>query len=347
MTRKPILIVGGGLAGLTLGIALRREGVEVTLLEAGHYPRHRVCGEFLSGRGPSILKELGLEKKLAEAGSREATTARFFLRDRDLGERLLPTAATCLPRYALAALLAREFTELGGELRQNTRWRCEPGAVSAGVVLASGRRLQAVENGCRWVGLKVHVHGVNLLSDLEMHAFENGYIGLCRVGENLANLCGLFRLPEKREPAFDGRELLFGPPGSALRERLKVARTNAESFCSVAGLGLAPAPFENPAEVRIGDALTMIPPVTGNGMSMALESAELAGEPLLNYARGSADWGEVCREIASGCRQRFARRLRWAGFLHRALFSRAMEYRVAVPALRNVVVWRILFQLTR
>ena len=83
MTRKPILIVGGGLAGLTLGIALRREGVEVTLLEAGHYPRHRVCGEFLSGRGPSILKELGLEKKLAEASSREATTARFFLRDRE------------------------------------------------------------------------------------------------------------------------------------------------------------------------------------------------------------------------------------------------------------------------
>ena len=347
MTRNPILIVGGGLAGLTLGIALRRESVAVTVLEAGHYPRHRVCGEFLSGRGPSILKELGLEKQLAEAGSREATTARFFLRDRDLGERLLPTAAVCLPRYALDALLAREFTGLGGELRQNTRWRCESGAVPAGVVLASGRRPQAVENGCRWVGLKAHATEVSLLSDLEMHAFENGYIGLCRVGEDLVNVCGLFRLQERRQSAIEGREFLLGPPGSALRERLKTARWNRESFCSVAGLGLAPLPFEAKAEVRIGDALTMIPPVTGNGMSMALESAELARKPLLSYARGSADWGEVGREITSRCRRRFGRRLRWAGLLHRALFSPALEYRAALPVLRSALVWRMLFQRTR
>ena len=44
-----IEIVGGGLAGLSLGVALRREGVPVTLFEAGDYPRHRVCGEFIAG----------------------------------------------------------------------------------------------------------------------------------------------------------------------------------------------------------------------------------------------------------------------------------------------------------
>jgi 2-polyprenyl-6-methoxyphenol hydroxylase-like FAD-dependent oxidoreductase len=48
---KPITIVGGGLAGLTLGIGLRRRGVPAALWEAGHYPRHRVCGEFICGRG--------------------------------------------------------------------------------------------------------------------------------------------------------------------------------------------------------------------------------------------------------------------------------------------------------
>ncbi|HZI32692.1 MAG TPA: NAD(P)-binding protein, partial [Candidatus Binatia bacterium] len=48
---KSITIVGGGLAGLTLGIGLRRRDVPVTILEAGEYPRHRVCGEFISGRG--------------------------------------------------------------------------------------------------------------------------------------------------------------------------------------------------------------------------------------------------------------------------------------------------------
>jgi len=42
---KRVQIVGGGLAGLTLGLRLRQFGVPVDLYEAGSYPRHRVCGE--------------------------------------------------------------------------------------------------------------------------------------------------------------------------------------------------------------------------------------------------------------------------------------------------------------
>ena len=46
---QPIEIVGGGLAGLSLGLALRQQDIPVTLFEAGSYPRHRVCGEFITG----------------------------------------------------------------------------------------------------------------------------------------------------------------------------------------------------------------------------------------------------------------------------------------------------------
>ena len=41
---KTVHIVGGGLAGLTLGLRLRQLDVPVELYEAGSYPRHRVCG---------------------------------------------------------------------------------------------------------------------------------------------------------------------------------------------------------------------------------------------------------------------------------------------------------------
>ena len=57
---KPITIIGGGLAGLTLGIGLRQLGAPVTIWEAGRYPRHRVCGEFISGNGQAVLQRFGL-----------------------------------------------------------------------------------------------------------------------------------------------------------------------------------------------------------------------------------------------------------------------------------------------
>ena len=75
---KPITIVGGGLAGLTLGIGLRQRGVPAALWEAGHYPRHRVCGEFICGRGQETLARLGLHELLERAGAVGADTAAFF-----------------------------------------------------------------------------------------------------------------------------------------------------------------------------------------------------------------------------------------------------------------------------
>jgi 2-polyprenyl-6-methoxyphenol hydroxylase-like FAD-dependent oxidoreductase len=75
---KRIAIVGGGLAGLTLGIALRQREVAVTICEAGHYPRHRVCGEFISGRGQATLARLGMNNFINESGAVSAQTAAFF-----------------------------------------------------------------------------------------------------------------------------------------------------------------------------------------------------------------------------------------------------------------------------
>src|SRR5436190_18896925 len=97
--QRPVTIVGGGLAGLALGIGRRRRGVPVLVYEAGHYPRHRVCGEFLSGRGLAVLDSLELREPIDQAGATRARTAQFFIGDRALPARELPEPALCLSRH--------------------------------------------------------------------------------------------------------------------------------------------------------------------------------------------------------------------------------------------------------
>ena len=59
MSARPIEVVGGGVAGLALGLALRRANIPVTVYEAGDFPRHRVCGEFISGLDDRTRDALG------------------------------------------------------------------------------------------------------------------------------------------------------------------------------------------------------------------------------------------------------------------------------------------------
>jgi len=211
---KPIVIIGGGLAGLALGIGLRRRGLPVTIWEAGHYPRHRVCGEFISGRGQATLERLGLKTLLLDAGAIPGRTAEFFSSKVAGRARALPEPALCLPRWLTDSLLAGRFRELGGELREAERWR--DAAVPEGIVFASGRRLQAVVDGCRWFGLKAHALNVSTDADLEMHVSSGGYVGLCRQPGGVVNVCGLFRRkPGSGELAGNWQEQLRGPAGSA------------------------------------------------------------------------------------------------------------------------------------
>lgn len=342
---RAITIVGGGLAGLALGIALRRREIPVTIVEAGRYPRHRVCGEFISGRGQESLARLGLQKLAEEAGGILAGTAAFFTAQRGMTARPLPIPALCVSRFHLDLALAREFQTLGGELCSATRWADEK--FGEGIVRSTGRRVAANAGTEQWFGLKIHARAVQLQADLEMHVFARGYVGLCQLSGGEVNICGLFRRGGGEKINVAPREWLLGLPGSPLRERLKGAVFDEASFCAVAGLGLQPARAAERAEVCVGDAITMIPPVTGNGMSMAFESAELALEPLTAWSQGAQDWAAARQKIAGACDERFAARLRWAGRLQQLMFTTALHGPMLWLAERSDFFWRTGFAKTR
>jgi 2-polyprenyl-6-methoxyphenol hydroxylase-like FAD-dependent oxidoreductase len=344
---RPVTIIGGGLAGLTLGIGLRQHDVPVIIREAGEYPRHRVCGEFISGSGQAVLDRLGLLPEFQKVGAIRAQTVMFVCGDAQSPVRRLAAPALCLSRWKMDALLAEKFQQLGGDLQ--VRSRCAPGDTGEGIVSASGRRLQPAEKNARWFGVKAHVSAstpVNLSADLEMHLSPDGYVGVCRVDEHQVNVCGLFQARPDNRPE-SRTEWLRGQPGSLLRERLDRAQFDPASFCSVAGIQLKPQRASDKSYCSIGDALTMTPPVTGNGMSMAFESAEAAIEPLADYSHGKLNWADAQHQIALRCDAVFSRRLAWARVLQWMMVSRAVQFGLRNFLLHSDWMWQRMFAQTR
>lgn len=63
-TSNSILIIGGGLAGLTAAIHLSKIGLKVILIEKNEFPKHKVCGEYISNEVLSYLKWLELDYEI-------------------------------------------------------------------------------------------------------------------------------------------------------------------------------------------------------------------------------------------------------------------------------------------
>lgn len=325
----PVTIAGGGLAGLSLGIALLRRGAGVTLHEAGRYPRHRVCGEFISGVREPTLEKLGIAGELDDAV--QLTTSRWFDASGPIGR--FAVAGRGLSRWALDQRLQAEFVKSGGNLQTGSR--IAPGE---GIVWAAGR----VRTDGDWIGVKCHVRDLPVAADLEMHVGSNGYAGLAKVEDGIVNVCGLFR----RQKGIGGKDALYqclrAGGLNGLAERISGARPDPDSFCAVAGFETG---RQSGPPFSIGDSANMIPPFTGNGMTMAFESAEVALDPLLEFAAGKISWSEAAGLVAGAQRRRFSRRMRVAGWIHSLLTSRPAL--VAALARRNAIPFSILLRFLR
>ena len=297
-------IIGGGLAGLALGLGLRARGIPVRIIEAGKYPRHRVCGEFITGLDHDTRRELQLTDILA--GARQARGVLWSEPGRPSVRHDLPEVALCLSRYHLDESMASAFAAAGGDLRTGCRG---PSDAKPGRIMASGRRPQA---GSRWVGLKQHFHQLDLREDLELHLGQGAYVGLTRIEGRAVNVCGLFPRPGRGEACgLIDRVRAAGLASLALR--LESATPVEASACAVAGLD-----YGRPASqlAALGDYHGLIPPFTGHGMTVAMQSAALAARRLEPWARGRFAWDETLALLQQDLRRRFARKLAWGRVLH-------------------------------
>lgn len=331
----PIEIIGGGLAGLSLGLALRRAGVPVTLHEAGTYPRHRVCGEFIAGVERSTLDRLGLGPLLEDALLHHEVA--WFIHDQPPRIQRLPAPALGLSRLVLDLRLADAFVAAGGHLLTGSRVTdLEP---RPGRIFATGRR----RGKPAWLGLKLHARRLELTRELELHLGDDAYVGLARIEGGAVNVCGLFR---RRDVTGRGPTLLpayLRATGlDQLAARLDAAELDSSSCSAVAALDFDRRVVPTDG-ISLGDACAMIPPFTGNGMAMAFQSAELALNPLLAYAAGAATWADTCDATHAALHGRFRLRLASADLLHPFLLQPRHQRWLAVLNRARLIPFRPLY----
>lgn len=316
---RTITIIGGGLTGLSLAIALRKNGIPVELHEAGNYPRHRVCGEFISGVSGQTLETLGISNALSDALKHQSVC--WFSGDQKLRQTQLQTPALAISRFLLDQRLYEMALENGATIHTQSRISTE--TESPGTVRASGR----IPSPGTWIGLKAHVRGLTPSAHLEMHSGPIGYLGITQVEDGWHNACGLFRIDrtikarqEELLPAYlrkNGNHLLA--------DQLQSAEWREDSFSAVAGFSLGTQP-STPGTMGLGDSHAIIPPFTGNGMTMAFESAEIALPHVIAYAADRISWEQACVLTNKNLHKHFRKRLTASRFIHPLLFHRASRH---------------------
>lgn len=282
-------IVGGGLAGLACGIRLRLGGAPVTVFEKGRVPALKVCGEYLSLEVLPLLERLGIPLNPSEHPLIDRLTCQAGAHSL---ERLLPLGGIGISRQALDGALKDRFLELGGELREQanvTRLASDHIRLREGeehrfdqVVNASGRlnpfSQQANRHQTLFVGYKKQVPAWDWPKDrIHLQFYPWGYFGCSAIEDDRVCICLLVRqehlkslrsidqLIDSVQPDDPLVDMLFHQPGKA------VAVSNFQFYTYY------PSPI--PA---VGDAGGNIPPVVGNGMSLALQAGEKAGLALLD-----------------------------------------------------------------
>jgi flavin-dependent dehydrogenase len=337
MNRK-ITIAGGGLAGLSLGISLRKHDVPVDVLEAGRYPRHRVCGEFLAGITPQLLKELDISDCFRDAHYHSETA--WYRNGKVINRYRLPQPAIGISRYVLDQRLVNSLCDNGGTLTEGRR---VTDFDKPGLIKASGHRPQ---NG-GMAGLKGHWQEIWMDSDLELHIGHGAYMGFSRVEDGYVNVCGLFnRMAKGSFPSLVERfhETLKLHNLHYLSERLEKASLRKGSLAAVSGLtyGIQSTAMDN----SLGDRAGMIPPFTGHGMTMALESANTVLPILLDYATGKCSWELYLQRSKSALDMQFRRRRRIAGIIHPLIINPHWSSLTVFLAKLHLLPFGVLYKLT-
>ena len=260
-------VIGSGPAGCAAALSAIAEGGSVTLFEKSPFPRHKVCGEFLSPEVEISLRRLGVWNDFCAAQPVPIRNVRLVL-GKSEKRWSLESPAFGLSRYRLDALLQNAALRRGATLVQQM---AKPG--DGPDVIAHGRTGKTPRSD-RLFGFKAHFTGP-VSDSVELFFFNRCYTGVSAVEGAETNICGIAPESLLKDVNFEPEPLLQQCP--ALWERMRPLVRNMEWMTTGPLEFTERLPDARPGTYECGDALGFIDPFTGSGMLAALITGTLAG----------------------------------------------------------------------
>jgi len=298
-----IVIVGGGLAGLCNAIHLSKFDKKVLLIEKNNYPKHKVCGEYISNEVLPYLEFLNVNP--FNFGAVKIDDFQLSTTKNKVITAKLPLGGFGISRYTLDFELYKKAKENGVEILQDqvininfkkdvfTVETKENNSFTSKICIgAFGKRSlldikferDFIKKKSPYLGVKIHVKGNFPKNKVALHNFKGGYCGVSKVENDVINLCYItnFSSFKKHKNITDFQEnVVF--KNTFLKEMFQNASPIWKQPLSISQISFEPKkPVENHI-IMSGDAAGMIHPLCGNGMSMAIQSAQIASKLILNY----------------------------------------------------------------
>lgn len=337
-----VVIIGGGLAGLTAAIDLSQKGYQVVLFEKNEYPKHKVCGEFISNEVLPYFKSLLVD--LETLSPTKINKTNFSISSGKQISSNLTLGGFGISRFALDFYLAKKAVELGCHIRHEnvlkvnfeseefTLQTAKNHFFTAKVVLgAFGKRSTLDKELNRsfifkkspWLAVKGHYSG-NFPNDLvALHNFEGGYCGISKVEENIINICYIvqYNVFKKYKNIADFQENVMNenPQLKAILKEMTLLFENPLTISQIS--------FEDKKQVEnkmlmLGDSAGLIHPLCGNGMAMAIHSAKLASIEVALFLEGKQARELMEKNYLNRWNQEFKNRLQMGKFLSKILLNK-------------------------
>jgi flavin-dependent dehydrogenase len=352
-----VLIIGGGLGGLTAALDLRARGYQVTVVERQQYPFHRVCGEYVSNEVLPYLRRLHADPAVL----RPAQLTRFEVSS-PAGRTLavpLDLGGFGVSRYALDYHLFHLAEARGVVVLQRATVTAVAYAAATDshtVTLADGRQLVArtvlgafgkrstldrqlqrrfFRQRSPYIGVKHHLR-LDYPTDLiALHNFADGYAGISAVEDGRHCFCYLTtRQNLKQQGTIARLEQNVLARNPLLRRILTEAEILYAQPEVINEISFASKTAVEDHMLLCGDAAGLITPLCGNGMAMALHGAQLASTHLHEFLQGRTTRATLEARYRHAWQAHFGRRLR-VGRLVQGLFGRPLLSEAVVGSLRH------------